>query len=264
MENEQELYIYMDDSGQLTKSNPEQTIFVYGGLYFLSKLEADNFSRQYKSIVNSIKYKYCKDFENDDGLDNYFCYKHPINSCIYKCPELKSSKLEKKDRRHLLNFIKKYNTSVVVIDNSKLKDYIFDNKASVGRFKDYAIKREVKNIIEKLISENKLNPLQPVKIYLNLDQQTTISNGYYDLQHTIKEELQYGIINYNYGTMYPPILSEVDVKIKYKDSYYSYNIQAADLLVGDIRHKYYYFLQSKDFEQYRKQTSFLKNSLYLP
>lgn len=260
----QEIYIYMDDSGQLTKNNPDQSLFVYGGVYFLSKQEADDFSRQYRSIVNSIKSKYCKDFSNDNNINKYFCITHNSNNCDYKCPELKSSKLKSQDRRHLLNFIQKYNTSVVVVNNAKLKDYIFENKASVGRFKDYAIKREVKNIIEKLISENKINPNESVKIFLNLDQQTTISNGYYDLEHTIKEELQYGIFNQNYGIMYQPILSDVSIKIKYKDSYYTYNIQAADLLVGEIRHKYYNYLQHHNFELYKKQTSFLKNSLYLP
>lgn len=261
---EQEIHIYMDDSGQLTKNNPQQSIFVYGGVYFLSKEEADDFSRQYKSIVNSIKPKYCNDFSHDNTITEHFCKTHNSANCNYNCPELKSSKLAVQHRRHLLNFIKKYNTSVVVVNNAKLKDHIFENKASVGRYKDYAIKREVKNIIEKLISENKIDSSKPVKIFLNLDQQTTISNGYYDLEHTIKEELQYGIFNYNYGIMYPPILSEVFIKIKYKNSYYSYNIQAADLLVGEIRHKYYNYLQNNDFALYRRQTAFLKNSLYLP
>lgn len=68
----QEIYIYMDDSGQLTKNNPDQSLFVYGGVYFLSKQEADDFSRQYRSIVNSIKSKYCKDFSNDNNINKYF------------------------------------------------------------------------------------------------------------------------------------------------------------------------------------------------
>lgn len=260
----QNIYIYIDDSGQLTKNNPQQSIFVYGGVYFLSKEESDDFSRQYKSIVDSIKSKYCNDFLNDNTINELHCQTHNSNNCNYKCPELKSSKLHSKHRRHLLNFIKKYNTSVVVVNNVKLNDPIFEDKASVGRFKDYAIKREVKNIIEKLISENKINPSKPVNIFLNLDQQTTVSNGYYDLEHTIKEELQHGILNYNYGISFPPILSSVSVKVRYKNSYYNYPVQAADLLVGEIRHKYYNYLQNNDFELYRKQTAFLKNSLYLP
>ena len=260
----QRIYVYMDDSGQIVKNNPNEIVFVYGGVYFLSKDESDDFSRQYKSIVNSIKAKYCEDFRIDNSIDENFCHNHNSRSCNYNCPELKSSNLEKDDRRHLLNFIKKYNTSVVVINNSLLKDYIFESKASIGRFKDYAIKREVKNIIENLISTNQINPSKKVTLFLNLDEQTTVSNGYYSLKDSIKEELQFGISNYNYGITYPPILSSVDVEIKYRDSYYCYNVQAADLLVGEIRHKYYYYLQNKNWELYRKQTSFLKNSLYLP
>ena len=40
MNNQQELYINLDDSGKLT---PKEKISVYGGLIFLSKKEKDKF-----------------------------------------------------------------------------------------------------------------------------------------------------------------------------------------------------------------------------
>ena len=172
--------------------------------------------------------------------------------------------LKPSDRRRLLNFIKKYDTSVAVVSNYKIKDSIFDSKASKGRFKDYIIKREVKKIVENLISQNRINSQQPVKLVLNLDEQSTVSNGYYDLESSIKEELQFGIMNYNYGMSFPPILSSVKVKIKYKNSYYNYPVQAADLLVGEVRHAYYNYLQNNDFTAYKKRTNFLNTSIYLP
>ena len=134
----------MDDSGQFIKNNPNELVFVYSGIFFLSLKEQEDFSRQYMSLVNTIKPKYCKDFSNDNTINNTHCLKHFNKNCKYKCPELKSSTLKSSDRRRLLNFIKKYDTSVAVISNFKLKDYIFDSKASKGRFKDYIIKREVK------------------------------------------------------------------------------------------------------------------------
>lgn len=260
----QTVYINMDDSGQLVQNNPSELIFVYGGIYFLSLKDQENFSRQYKALVNLIKPKYCNDFKNDSSIESSFCKNHTSSSCKYNCPELKSNMLMLKDRRRLLNFIKKFNTSVAIVLNSKLKDYIFDSKASKGRYKDYIIKREVKKIVENLISQNKLNSKIPVKLMLNLDEQTTLSNGYYDLASSIKEELQFGIINYNYDISFPPILSSVDVKIKYKNSYYNYPVQAADLLVGEIRHKYYNYLKNNNFELYKSQISYLSTSLYLP
>lgn len=264
MENKQTIYINMDDSGRLIKGEANELVFVYGGVFFLSLKEQENFSRKYKSLVNILKPKYCKSLKEDYSIDRTFCISHSFQSCKYDCPELKSNMLQPKDRRRLLNFIKKYDTSVAVISNHKLKDYIFDNKASKGRYKDYIIKREVKKIIENLISQNRINSQQPVKIFLNLDEQSTVSNGYYDLASSIKEELQFGIINYDYGISFPPILSSVEIKIKYQNSYYNYPVQAADLLVGEVRHCYYNYLQTQDFETYRRKTNFLNTSIYLP
>ena len=62
-------------------------------------------------------------------------------------------------------------------------------------------------------------------------------------------------MNYNYGMSFPPILSSVKVKIKYKNSYYNYPVQAADLLVGEVRHAYYNYLQNNDFATYKKRAS---------
>lgn len=264
IESPQIIYINMDDSGQLIKGNPNELVFVYGGVFFLSLKHQENFARQYKSLVSLIKSKYCKNLIIDNTITSNFCLTHTYKSCKYNCPELKSNMLNLKDRRRLLNFIKKYDTTVAVVSNYKIKDYIFDSKASKGRFKDYIIKREVKKIIENLISQNRINSNQSVEIILNLDEQSTISNGYYNLESSIKEELQFGVMNYDYGITFPPILSSVSVKVRYKNSYYNYPVQAADLLVGEVRHCYYNYLQNKDFNIYKKKTNFLNTSIYLP
>lgn len=261
--NTQNIYINMDDSGRLVKEKNE-LVFVYGGVFFLSLKEQEDFSRKYKALVNLIKPKYCPDFKQDKTLKDNFCSTHNHQNCKYFCPELKSNMLKPSDRRRLLNFIKKYDTSVAVISNHKVKDYIFDSKASKGRFKDYIIKREIKRIIENLISQNRINPNSHVKLILNLDEQSTVSNGYYDLESSIREELQFGVLNYDYGISFPPILSSVTVKIRYRNSYFNYPVQAADLLVGEVRHCYYNYLQNHDFELYRKRTNFLNTSIYLP
>jgi len=262
----QEIYVFMDDSGQIVQNNPEQLVFVYGGVYFLSKQESDDFLRQYKSLVNSLKSKYCKDYSNTQtSLELNHCLNHDSNNCaVGDCPELKSYNLEKDDRRRLLNLIKKQRNSVVIVNNTKLHQNIFASKESIGRFKDYAIKRELKNIIMDLISSRDIDPNLPVVLHLNFDQQTTVSNGYYDLSSSIKEELQFGIQNFDYGKFFPPILKEVKIKLKYKNSYNNYNVQAADLLVGDVRHKCYYYFKDGNFELFKRNTAFIDNILFLP
>lgn len=256
----------MDDSGRLVREEPNELVFVYGGVFFLSLQQQEDFSRQYKVLVDSIKPKYCNSTLQSRAFSETYCNSHNSQNCQYgcNCPELKSNMLKPKDRRRLLNFIKKYDTSVAVVSNHKVNPHIFESKASKGRFKDYIIKREVKKIVKDLISQNRINSQQSLNLFLNLDEQSTVSNGYYDLESSIKEELQFGISNYDYGIYFPPILSSVYVKIKYRNSYYNYPVQAADLLVGEVRHAYYNYIQNKDFNLYRKRTNFLNTSIYLP
>lgn len=91
-DNIQNIYINMDDSGRLVKGEPEELVFVYGGVFFQSLKEQENFSRQYKALVDLIKPKYCLDFRKDLNLQNDFCLTHNHQNCKYVCPELKSIK----------------------------------------------------------------------------------------------------------------------------------------------------------------------------
>lgn len=260
----QTIYINMDDSGILMKGNSNEPIFVYGGIIFLSKEEKDNFTRQYSALVNNIKPKYCNDFKRDTSINASHCLTHYKRNCRYNCPELKSTLINSSDKRRFLNFIKKYTCSVAIVNNNLLYDSIVKDKASKGRFKDYVIRRLVKEIIKQLISENKINPEIPVKLILNLDEQATKSNGYYDLRSGIIEELKYGIVNYNYDTFFNPILSDVEVEIHHQDSYSSLCVQAADLIVGEVRHKRIDFLNTKDFLLYSRKTNFVNTIIYIP
>ena len=83
----------------------EELVFVYGGVFFLSLKEQEEFSRQYKALVNLIKPKYCADFKKDTNIQKEFCLTHTNQNCKYLCPELKSNMLKPTDRRRLLNFI---------------------------------------------------------------------------------------------------------------------------------------------------------------
>lgn len=216
MENYQEIYINLDDSGKLTT---KEKISVYGGIVFLSKKEKDKFITQYKSIINDIKCNYCE-------------------VCNKKCPEIKNTNIKPKDKRRLMNYLKKYYTVGLIIKNEFVYDYIKDNKAAKGRFIDYGIRRMIKEIIKNFIKYEKINPYRPIKLIINIDQQSTKSNGYYNLQDGLIEELKHGIINYNYSSPIPPIIySGLEVKVSYQDSGKSYVVQAADLLAGTIRRK---------------------------
>lgn len=215
----QEIYINLDDSGKLTT---KEEISVYGGLVFLSKKEKDKFITQYKSIINDIKCDYCNNKE----------------SCNHICPEIKNTNIKKNDKRRLMNYIKKYYIVALVIKNSNVYDHIKESKAARGRFIDYSIRRMIKEIIKSLIKCKSIDPNKPVRLIINIDQQSTKSNGYYNLHDGLVEELKYGIVNFNYSMKINPIVfSELEIKVSYQDSGKSYVVQAADLLAGTIRRK---------------------------
>ena len=217
IEKKQEIYINLDDSGKLT---PKEVLSTYGGLVFLSKHEKDKFITQYRSIINDIKCKYCIAKDN----------------CNNKCPEIKNTNIKNSDKRRIMNYIKKYYLIALVIENNQVYDHIKLNKAAKGRFIDYSLRRLIKEIIKTLIKCNTINKNKSLRIVINIDQQSTKNNGYYNLHDGLIEELKYGIVNYNYANNITPIIfADLEIKISYQDSGKSYVIQAADLLAGTIR-----------------------------
>lgn len=243
----QTVYINIDDSGKLVNS---EKVAIYAGLVFISKKEKDKFITQYRSIVKDIKCKYCK--EN-------------ISSCTKNtaCPELKHNMLKPKHIRQLINYVKRYSILCCVINNDKVYSNIKNDTASRGRFLDYALKLLVKQTIKGLIKENAINPNVPTKLVINIDEQTTKTNGYYNLRDSIMEELKYGIYNFNYATKHLPIINaELDIKICYQKSEKSYLIQAADLVAGNIRR--IYLNNINDITEFNKRINYVNYSLFLP
>lgn len=248
-DNIQTIYINLDDSGKLVES---ERVAIYAGVVFTSKQDKDKFITQYRSIVKDLKCKYC-----DNGKDKNKCTDDS------KCPELKHNMLKPKHNRQLLNYIKNYTVVCCVIDNDKVYPNIKVDRASRGRFLDYAIKRLIKHTVKGLIKERKIDPDLPIKLVINIDEQTTKTNGYYNLRDGILEELRDGIINYNYGHFVKPIVhSDLYVKVCYQKSNKSYLSQASDLIAGTIRRL---FLRNvDDFMEFSKRIDFIDYKLFLP
>lgn len=92
---------------------------------------------------------------------------------------------------------------------------------------------------------------------VNIDEQTTKTNGYYNLKDGIIEELKYGIFNYGFYNI-PIVNSELELEVCYQKSEKSYLIQASDLIAGTVRRLYLNniengleFLKRIDFVNYR-------------
>lgn len=96
----------------------------------------------------------------------------------------------------------------------------------------------IMRLMKFLISDEKIDSNKPVRLIINIDQQSTKSNGYYNLHDGFIEALRYGSVNFNYSALIKPIIySDLDILISYQDSGKSYVVQAADLLAGTIRKK---------------------------
>ena len=243
----QTIYINIDDSGKLVDS---EKVSIYAGLVFTSKKEKDKFITQYRSIVKDIKCKYCQQ-------DISVC------SSNKDCPELKHNMLKPKHNRQLMNYIKKYSVICCIINNDKVYPNIKNNTASRGRFLDYSLKLLIKQVIKSLIKEERINPNLPIKLIINIDEQTTKTNGYYNLRDGIIEELKYGIFNYNYGFFNVPIVnSDLDVEVCYQKSEKSYLSQASDLVAGTVRRLY---LNNMDNSlEFSKRIEFVNYRIFLP
>ena len=244
--NPQILYINLDDSGKLVE---HEKVAVYAGLLFTSKLQKDKFITQYRSIIQQIRCHYCK--------------QNPV-SCMQKnCPEVKHNMLKAKHNRRIINYIKKYSCLCCIIQNGQIYPKIKQDKASRGRYLDFALKLLIKRTIQELIKNKVLRADKPLNLVINIDEQTTKTNGYYNLKDGIIEELKFGIHNYNYNAIYSPILtSDLNIKLCYQKSDKNFLIQASDLIAGTVRRAYLDNLN--DNLAFRQKISFIDYTMFLP
>ena len=206
----QHLYFFFDDSGVLHRNNSVKK-FVYAGYVFSSKTELEVAKRKYRSLVKQIQ------------------------SALGKTNEVKAFGLSNKHKRALYNVLKDYESLSVVVDISKIYDSILESSKSICRYKDYILKRAIKNKIRRLIDQDKIFPDDDIILHIFIDEQTTATDGIYGLRETIKEELQHGIKNYDYGTFYSPLFHKnVIVEVQFCDSKSNYMIQACDILANRI------------------------------
>lgn len=206
----QAIYFYFDDSGILHSTNLSKK-FVYAGYFFTSKEKSDDAKRKYKKLVKQIQW----------ALDTK--------------EELKASKISNKYKQKLYTVLKNENSVSLTVNINRVHNYILASSKSICRYKDYILKIAIKKVIKHLIDEQIIMHDEDIEIHVYVDEQLTATDGIYGLETSIKEELQYGISNYNYGSFYPPLFSgEVSVEVKYCESKCNYMIQAADILANRI------------------------------
>ena len=206
----QEVIFFFDDSGVLHKNEPSG-YFVYAGYVFTDRNTLDVAKRKYINANRKLK------------------------KALGRTDELKAANLEVRHKRALFNSVREYDSVDVVVDISRVYNHILADKKSICRYKDYVLKRCVKNKLNHLIADGIISKDEEIKISIYIDEQLTATNGYYDLRDSIMEELQYGIANFDYGIRHPHLFdANVSVNIQYCDSSSNYMIQASDILANRI------------------------------
>lgn len=210
----QEVIFFFDDSGVLHK-NAQEKYFVYAGYVFTNR-----------DVLNDAKRKYIHANKK-------------LKKALGRTDELKAANLKSKHKRSLFNTVKEYASAAAVVDIDKVYDYILSSKKSICRYKDYVLKRCIKDKLKRLIADGIISKSEDITISIYIDEQLTATDGYYDLRDSIMEELKYGIANFDYGIRHPHIFeADVKVNIEYCDSSHNYMIQASDILANRIWHSY--------------------------
>lgn len=124
------------------------------------------------------------------------------------------------------------NEYVIFSENKRKLEMLLNEDRFISKKWFLGIYNEINEVFNKWWTN------KPIRLIINIDQQSTKSNGYYNLHDGLIEELKYGIVNFNYSSLIKPIIySDLDILISYQDSGKSYVVQAADLFAGTIRKK---------------------------
>lgn len=211
--------IFLDDSGVFA-SNHECSYFVYAGYVFTGSEQRASANREYRTLSDRIR----------SELGHY--------------GELKAKDLTgTKHKRSLVKVLRGYESLACVVKVPNIRQSIMANKLSIHRFKDYAIKIAVKRKLQTLINAGHIDAAVATELKIFIDEQHTSTDGYYNLEETIREEFVNGIQNLDYGAFHPPLFSgEVTIKVKFCDSSGNYLIQAADILANRIHTSFNYNL----------------------
>lgn len=202
------IYMFIDDSGVF---HPNDAYFVYAGYVFMSKGESERAKRKYRTLLSRLR--------KESHVEG----------------ELKACRLKRKHKRALFNVMRHEESFFVAVQNRKVRQSIMTITDTRHRYKDYILKRIVREKLTNLIRSAQIDPYEDLAIHISIDEQHTAMNGYYNLKSAIYEELVLGVPNFDYGRKYKPIMyGNLHIEVEFCNSASNYLIQASDILANRI------------------------------
>ncbi|WDF83654.1 DUF3800 domain-containing protein [Lacticaseibacillus pabuli] len=219
------IYFFIDDTGVLDV--PEHSpFFCYSGYMILGTHHKSDVLRQYSAISNSMKEQYDVREVKGSTFD-------------------KTDKSQLRDEFRLMKIMYRHKSVfplTVRVDNARLRSSVFHTEDNRTRFKNYILKRLIKDALCKQISVGLINPDRPLDIKIFIDEEAQRTSGIYSLDQSIYSEALDGIHNWDFGAYFEPFLYNRDTKIKvdYVDSATNRPVQCADILAN----LFYYFIEN--------------------
>ena len=94
-----------------------------------------------------------------------------------------------------------------------------------------AIKKRVGNSHSLLISKH----IDVENIYFYVDEHATATNGLYELNQCLEQELIFGTFNFNYDAYYPPLFPKAkSVVVQFCNSSKTLLVRAADIIANRL------------------------------
>lgn len=186
------VYFFLDDSGVL--DFPQNSdYFCYCGYMIIGNKTEGELIANYKNISDEIKRKYQVTEVKGCIFDKFHNHEDLRQ-------QIRLYKVMLRDKCYVL-------LGDVVNKKLKSKD-VFTNKHSKVRYKNYVLKRIIKEGLMQALKDNLLKKDDNISITILIDEEQRSTNGIYNLKESISSEIFDGTSNFQYNIFYPPILDK--------------------------------------------------------
>jgi hypothetical protein len=175
----------------------------------------------------------------DDWRRKYAKVETDVRKATMQEGELKASTLSNKYKNKIFRSLNGCHKFAVIVEQWRVNSNIWKSKKDKQRYLDFVYKIAIKRAFNDMIESGVVIPKDVENIYFFVDEHTTATNGRYELEEGLLQELKSGTFNFNYSLYFPPIFPDVKtVKLDYLNSAAPANrlVRASDIIANYVLH----------------------------
>ena len=225
-----DIFVYSDESGVFDVAHNKY--FVFGGIILLGKASKEKCARKYAHVEKVLRNN------KSVGVDY----------------ELKATRITNSEKSQLFRSLNNVYKFGVVINQKNLHKKIFEQKKTKQRYLDYAYKIALKKALKSLIDSGAIDVKDVNSLNVYVDEHTTATDGRYELRESIEQEFKLGVVNFQYGTYYPPIFPDIKVvNLDYCNSSSVRLVRAADI----VSNRLFYMAVNEQIDSINRENFFI-------